>query len=134
VLGITVQDATLNWMRGQAYPAPPTELWMSVHSDSDAADGADISSTLGGRVRVQQANLSDPRYLDGQTSGKRQIVNLVAAVSAVASADAAANSFALWTAQLGGTRIISGTINPTVEITAGNPVLLLQGELSIRMS
>ncbi len=129
-----LQDATLNWMRGQPIDPPPAVLWMSFHSDTEATAAADVSYAFGGRVRIKQENLSEPRFLDGQSAGTRQIVNIAAAVSELASADASASSFAIWDSQVDGHRLISGTINPSAEIIKGNPVILLQGELSIRMT
>ena len=90
-----LQDATLNWMRGQPIDPPPAVLWMSFHSDTEATAAADVSYAFGGRVRIKQENLSEPRFLDGQSAGTRQIVNIAAAVSELASADASASSFAM---------------------------------------
>ncbi len=107
---------------------------MSLHSDINASDAADVSAALGGRIAVPQDFLSEPIYLDGQTTGTRQIVNIRAAVSQLATADVFIASFALWDSQSGGIRLISGTVDPATQVLEGDPGILLQGELSIRMS
>lgn len=132
-LDLYLQDANLQWLRGIPFPPPPAQLWMSLHSDVDATAGADVSSVLGGRAKVNQEFLSEPLFLDGESSGTRQIVNLKAALSQLAAADVAINSFALWNAQIGGIRLLIGTVTPTAEVRAGDPAVLLQGALSIRM-
>ncbi len=134
MLSLYTQDATLNWFKGQPFPPPPAELWMSLHSDVEATDSADVSAALGGRIRVPQDFLSEPIYLDGETSGTRQIVNTRSALSDLATADAFIASFALWDSPSGGIRLISGTVTPATQVLNGDPAILLQGELSIRMT
>lgn len=135
MLGQFLQDATLNFFRGIAYPSQPvTDLFVSLHSDADADDVADISSVVGGRIALPLSALSDPQFISGLTSGEREIVNLTSLVSGNASANDQAASFAVWTQPVGGDRMITGQINPLLQIKAGNPVILLQGELSIRLA
>lgn len=132
-LDLTLQNGVLNWLRGNTFPAPPANLYLSLHSDTVAGSNAEVSADLGGRIAIDQQFLSSPTFLDGQTSGTRQIVNSQAFLSGLAGTTVQVKSFAIWDAASGGNRLIYGTVNPEVTVQAGDPAIFLQGDLSLRI-
>ena len=130
----TIQDGLLDWLRGIAFPSPPAQLYLSLHSDTVASNGAEVSNDLGGRIEVDQAFLSTTRFLDGQTSGTRQIVNTRALITDLATAQVEVRSFAVWDAAVGGNRLLLGDVNPDVTVLEGDPAIFLQGDLSLRIT
>jgi hypothetical protein len=130
----TLQDGVLEWLRGNAFPSPPTALYLSLHYDTDASSAADVTSNLGGRIPVGQAFLSSTRFLDGESTGTRQVVNTQAFISGLATATVEIRSFALWDASSGGNRLLYGLVDPAVTVLEGDPAIFLQGDLSLRMS
>lgn len=123
----------LDWLRGTAFPAPPSALYLSLHSDTEATTGAEVSAALGGRVPIDQDKLSSTSYLDGQSSGARQIVNTVAFISDLATEQAEVQSFAIWDAPTGGNRLLFGAVSPAASVLEGDPAIFLQGDLSLRI-
>lgn len=130
----TLQDGVLEWLRGNAFPAAPTELYLSLHSDTAASNAADVTSNLGGRIAIDQSHLSTTRFLDGQSDGIRQVVNTQAFISGLATATVEVRSFAIWDASTGGNRLLYGLVDPAVTVLEGDPAIFLQGDLSLRMS
>lgn len=130
----TLQDGVLEWLRGNAFPAAPTVLYMSLHYDTTATNAADVSSSLGGRIAIDQSFLSSTRYLDGESDGTRQVVNTQAFVSELATATVTVRSFAIWDASTSGNRLLYGLVDPEVTVLEGDPAIFLQGDLSLRMS
>jgi hypothetical protein len=130
----TLQDGVLDWLRGNAFPSPPAALYLSLHSDTIASSGADVTSVLGGRIAIDQSLLSTTRFLDGLSEGTRQVVNIQAFISDLATATVEVRSFAIWDASSGGNRLLYGTVDPAAEVLEGDPAIFLQGDLSLRMS
>lgn len=130
----TLQDGVLEWLRGNAFPAAPTGLYLSLHSDTAASNAADVSSILGGRIAIDQSFLSSTRFLDGQSDGTRQVVNTQAFISELATATVQVRSFAIWDASTAGNRLLYGLVDPEVTVLEGDPAIFLQGDLSLRMS
>lgn len=130
----TLQDGVLEWLRGSAFPAAPTALHLSLHHDTIASNAADVSSSLGGRIAIDQSFLSTTRFLDGESDGTRQVVNTQAFISDLATATVQVRSFAIWDASSGGNRLLYGLVDPEVTVLEGDPAIFLQGDLSLRMS
>jgi hypothetical protein len=129
-----LQDGVLDWLRGVAFPSPPDALYLSLHSDTTASSGADVTSALGGRIEVDQAFLSTTRFLDGQSEGTRQVVNTQAFISGLATTGVEIRSFAIWDAATGGNRLLYGLVTPAAQVLEGDPAIFLQGDLALRMS
>jgi hypothetical protein len=130
----TLQDGVLDWLKGTPFSSPPTALYLSLHYDTEASSAADVSSSLGGRVAIDQAFLSSTRYLDGQSAGTRQVVNTRAFITELATATVTVASFGIWDASSGGNRLLYGLVEPEVTVLEGDPAIFLQGDLSLRMS
>jgi hypothetical protein len=143
-LTVTLQDSLLNWLRGTAFPAAPSQLFLSFHSAALADSGNEVSANLGGRVLLNvPAAFSVPRdSTAGDPGGPfpaapsaeplREIVNNTAIITGLASVDTGVASFGLWSAITSGTLWLRGDVIPDVTIVTGNPGVFLAGDLVLR--
>lgn len=128
-LSVITQDAQLNWFRGRPYPGPVDMLWLSYHAEPNATGLNEVSLVFGGRVAVLPADFSEPVNGEG---GLREISNLKAIISQNAQSDQLVGSVGLWDSQGGGTLLISAAFEPELQVAAGDPVVLLRGQLKLR--
>lgn len=128
-----IQDATLDWLRGSAFPPPPSALYLSLHSSTLASPGDEVSSAVGGRVLVNQSDFSTTRWLNGVDGGTREIVNNRAIVFDIASSQIEAVTFAIWDAPVSGVQLLKGDVIPDTTIAEGDPAVFLSGSLSLRV-
>ncbi len=133
-LGQVIQDGVLNWLKGQAFPSPPSVLHLGFHSDALAAIEAEVSANLGGRIAITGVDFGNTRWLNNIDGGTRELVNSRAFVTGLADAQVQVLSFGLWSAASSGFRYLRGTVDPGVTVLAGDPAVFLQGDLSLRIS
>ena len=129
-----VQDALLEWLRGDTFPPPPGGLYLSLHSTTVCDGGDEVSSVVGGRIAIATADLSTPRWLDGVDGGTREIVNARALVFEIATSLIEARTCAIWDAPIGGVQLIKGDVIPDTTIAEGDPAVFLSGSLSLRVN
>lgn len=128
-LSEALEDALLGWVLGTPFPAPPTELWLSLHSAAVPAAGNQINGWTGGnRLRLAAADFAAATAAPG---GGRQRLNARALMLGVAAADQPVASFAIWTAATGGQLLLSGDVTPDVTVKAGDPPVFLVGDLAL---
>lgn len=128
-----LQDAILNWLRGEAFPGPPATIYLSAHSAATASSGNEVSSAIGGRLACTAADFAPPVWQNDVVGGAREIVNRRAFVFEVATSTIEVKSFGLWTNESGGTLLLAGDVNPDVTVTEGDPLVFLMGDLVIRL-
>ena len=127
-----LSDATLNWLKGSAYPSAPVELHVSVHSADPGGAGTagDVTTAvLGGRVQLLQSNLGAPGASPG---GGRQISNTaVLTLSNSALASATLTHYGLWSASTAGNLLVSGQLTTPVPVVVGDILRFAAGQLVI---
>jgi hypothetical protein len=129
-LAQATEDAVLNWLLGTAFPAPPAQLWLALHSDGIPATGNEIKGWAGGdRVRIAAADFGP---IGNAPGGGRERLNGRAILLGVHTATQTVKSFGLWDAATGGTLLLAGDVSPDCTITAGNPPCFFSGDLSLR--
>lgn len=128
-LGVTLQDGLLNWFRGQSFPSPAVEMYLSFHSSTTVDAGTDVSAAMGGRVVVLPTDWSAPRsYGSG-----REIVNQRAFITGVATITLQIPTFGIWSSPTGGTLWLQGDVVPDATVNEGDPGVFLAGDLAIRL-
>jgi len=128
-LSQTLEDALLAWVLGTAFPAPPTALWLSLHSGAVPTGANQITGWSGGdRVQVRA---SDFAAATTATGGGRQRLNSRALMLGAHSSSQSVVSFALWDAATGGNLLLSGDVAPDVTVNAGDPPVFLSGDLAL---
>jgi hypothetical protein len=135
-----LQDAGLNWLRGTAFPAPPAELWLALHSGTPAVEGNEV----GGRVLVEVADLGTPRSgsreplpQDPWVPGNgelREITNINVINSDLLVDGSRLVAFSFWDAFTGGTLLLRGRLQQEVSVFAGDVFTLKPGDLLIRFT
>lgn len=129
-LAQATEDAVLNWLLGTAFPAPPAQLWLALHSDDAPASGNEIKGWAGGdRVRIAAADFGPIGHAPG---GGRERVNARAILLGVHAATQTVKSFGLWDAPTGGNLLLSGDVTPDCTVAAGDPPCFFSGDLSLR--
>lgn len=130
-LAQTYQDAVLSWLFGTAFPAPPAQLWLALHSDEAPAAGNEIKGWAGGnRIRVATTDFS----VAVGVAGGRQRSNNKAMMLGVHTAEQTVKAFGLWTDGTAGTLVLTGDVNPNGVIRAGDPPVFLVGDLILRVT
>jgi hypothetical protein len=129
-----LQDANLEWLRGNAFPPPPGQLWLSLHSSTTIDNSDEVSALVGGRIQVLAAWFSVPRWQDAVVGGTRETTNNRSLIFDLATGTVEVRTFSLWDASLGGTQFLTGDVIPDVTVVEGDPVVLLTGSLLIRVS
>ena len=129
-LSQTTEDAVLSWLLGTAFPAPPAQLWLALHSDENPAAGNEIKGWAGGdRLRVSAADFG---AAVNATGGGRQRSNNRALLLGAGSSAQLVKAFGLWDAATGGALLLSGDVGPDVTVAAGDPPVFLTGDLVLR--
>lgn len=127
-----LSDATLNWLRGSAYPAEPAALYVSIHADDPGEVGlyGDVTTAvIGGRVQLQQADLGAPGASPG---GGRQISNTaVLTLSNSALSSTTLTHFGIWTASTAGNFLLGGKLTTPVPVLVGDILRFAAGQLII---
>lgn len=126
-----VADPILLWLMGQAMPAPPAALYMSLHAQADPAVANEVTAQVGGRVRLLPAMFSTPRDSVGVPG--REIANTQAVVFSNATTDLTIRSFAIWTLQTGGNMLLTGDVIPDVLLRQGDPAIFSTGDMILRI-
>lgn len=125
-------DTILNWLRGTAFAAAPSGLYVSIHSADPGGAGTtgDVTTAvLGGRVQLLQANLGSPA---ASAEGGRQISNVAAlTLTSSALASATLTHYGVWTASSGGSFLVSGQLTAPVAAVTGDILRFAAGQLII---
>jgi len=126
------EDAVLAWLLGTAFPAPPAQVWLALHSGPQPALGNEIKGWAGGdRIRVAASDFSAAA---NATGGGRERLNSKALLLGVHTSPQTVQSFGLWDAASGGNLLLAGDVNPDVTVTAGDPPVFLTGDLALRVN
>jgi hypothetical protein len=129
-LSQATEDAILEWMLGKPFPAPPSQLWLSLHSDANPSSANEIQGWAGGdRLRLNASDFSGTANAPG---GGRERLNVKALLLGINGFTQQVKSFGLWDAAAGGSLLLSGDISPDVQVTAGDPPCFFSGDLSLR--
>lgn len=135
-----LQDAGLRWLKGTAFPAPPAQLWLTLHRALPASSGNEV----GNRVLVDPAELGEPRdasrdplpqvpFFPGNGE-LRDLTNLVDINSDLLLADEVLVGFSFWDASSGGTLLLRGALQAPVAVATGDVFVLRPGQLLIRFT
>lgn len=128
-LSIHMQDRLLNWFRGRPMGLTPDMLWLSFHSAYPASGMNETSALFGGRLALLPSELAEP--VTGN-AGLREITNTRALVSQPVSSQQTLAGLGVWDAQLGGNLLLAAVYDPELVVEAGNPHVLLVGQLRLR--
>jgi hypothetical protein len=129
-LAQATQDALLDWLLGTAFPTPPEQLYLAVHSGPSPSLDNEISGWAGGdRLRVTASDFAPAADAAGDG---RQRSNSRALLLGIHTLPQTIASFGLWDAATGGNLILNGVIDPVVELEAGNPPVFLVGALALQ--
>lgn len=128
-LSQALEDAVLNWVLGAAFPAPPSAVWLSLHSGAVPTSSNEISAWAGGsRLRVFASDFA--AATTAPTGGRRRLNARALLLGAPASSQPVA-SFAIWDAATGGNMLLTGDVVPDVTVNAGDPPVFLTGDLAL---
>lgn len=128
-LSQALEDALLAWVLGSAFPAPPTELWLSLHNGPVPTAGNQINGWAGGdRLQISAADFA---AASTAPEGGRQRLNARALMLGSQNATQAVASFAIWDAASGGNWLLSGDVVPDATVNAGDPPVFLSGDLAL---
>ena len=128
-LSQALEDAVLNWVLGEAFPAPPSAIWLSLHSGAVPTAGNEISAWAGGsRLRMFPSDFAAAST--APTGGRRRLNARALLLGAPASSQQVA-SFAVWDAATGGNILLTGDVVPDATVNAGDPPVFLTGDLSL---
>lgn len=129
-LSQTTEDAILAWLLGTAFPAPPRETWLSLHS-SESVDGTtEIRGWSGGdRIRLTAADFG---AVSSTSDGGRARVNLRALAFGAHANDQTVRAFGLWDDPAGGNLLLVGGVVPDVTIRAGDPPIFLTNDFTLK--
>jgi hypothetical protein len=131
-LSQVTEDAVLAWLLGTAFPAPPAQLWLALHSGAQPALGNEIKGWAGGdRIRVAAADFAAPQ---AAAAGGRERLNSKALLLGAHSSPQTVVSFGLWDAATGGQLLMAGDVSPDVTVKAGDPAVFLTGDLALRVN
>lgn len=130
-------DQNLNWLAGTAFPAAPTNLYVTIHSATPTDDGsaANITATVTGsanRILLAQANLAAITAASG--GGRERITTAVLTITGTSvnvSAETASH-FAIWDAIAGGNLLLHDELTAPVVINTGADVKFPVGDLVLR--
>jgi len=130
-LSQVTEDAVLDWLLGVPFPAPPTEVWLALHSEDAPTLGNEIKGWAGGdRIRISAADFAAVANAAG---GGRERLNAKALLLGIHSANQTVKAFGLWNASTGGALLLAGDVGPDVTVRAGDPPVFLTGDLSLRV-
>jgi hypothetical protein len=128
-----LSDATLNWFRGTAFPAPPSSaVFLSLHSSDPGPNGTsgDITQLIAvSRAVVDLAVFGAP---GNRPAGGRQISNTSRVLftnSAVGTG--LATHFGIWRAATAGDFLAYGLLAPPATILVGDVIDFPVGQLII---
>lgn len=128
-------DSNLNWFRGNSFVAPPTTVYVSLHTADPGPTGitADVTTAVaGGRAALSVAALSAPTNATPPATG-RQISNTsTVALSASAAGSALITHFGIWSAASGGNFLTYGTLVNPLSVFTGDVLEFPVGQLVIR--
>lgn len=129
-LSQTLEDALLGWVLGTPFPAPPSAIWLSLHSGEVPSAGNEIVTWNGG----SRLRLTGPDFAAATTAptGGRQRLNARAFMLGASPSSQQVKSFALWDAASGGTILLTGDVVPDVTVNAGDPPVFLTGDLALQ--
>lgn len=127
----------LNWLAGTAFPAAPTNLYVTIHSASPADDGsaANITGTVtnsSDRILLAQSNLAAVASASG--GGYERITTAVLTISASSfnSVAATTSHFAIWDAITGGNLLLHDALTAPVIIQPNANVRFPIGDIKLR--
>ena len=127
-----VEDGLLGWLKGETFPSPPGSVYLSLHSGSPATAGNEISANFGGRREILPADFSSLTWESGIPDTSRIMTNSKGIVFDLAASTLEAVAFALWDAGTDANMLISGSVTSGGQVQAGDPAVLLAGELVVR--
>lgn len=132
----TLATSILNWLlRNQAMPAPPSELWIALHSGSTPTVANEVTASVGGRVRVDASFFTSvPAPVVGVTA--MELINTRAISFGTAQVALNVFTFTLWTTQAGtvdAELMMSGDVIPDVALRVGDPALFSIGDFIVRV-
>jgi hypothetical protein len=127
----------LNWVKGTAFPAAPTALFITIHSATPGNDGsaANITSTVtgsGNRIQLPQADLAAVTVVGGGGFERLNSQVIIITNSAVNGASAFASHAALWDANSGGNLLFHDALSVVTEIQFGDLVKFDPSTFSVR--
>jgi hypothetical protein len=128
-------DANLNWLRGDAFPAPPSvNIFVSLHSSDPGYNGVNgdvTTALLGGRVAVPLTSFVAPSDVPGG-KGRQTSNSTLVSLSEAALDSATVTHFGLWSAVSAGNFLTYGLLSPAANFLVGDIIRFPIGQLVIR--
>lgn len=131
-------DEILDWIKGGAFPAALSNVYISIHTASPGTNGTgnDVTATVTGSANRTQIASSAFTAPANATGGGREITNTgVVSItgSAVNGSVQTISHFGVWDAQTAGNFLASGILTTPVGIQNGDTVQFNVGALAIRV-
>jgi hypothetical protein len=134
------QDLFLNWLRGVAFPAPPSSFWLSLHDGLVAGP----NNAIGGRMEVEPSDLGSPRSADlselphdpwmPSPGDLRELSTVKGINTGLFEQNSRLLSWALWDAQTGGNLILRGVLQSYLDVEPGDVVAFNRGDIVFRVT
>ena len=127
-----LEDGLLGWLKGSAFPAAPSTIYLSLHAGTPVTSVNEISSNFGGRQALTAADLSALTWEGGIPDSSRQMSNSRGIVYELAISTVTVAGWRLWDAGTSGNLLVSGEVLAGGTITAGDPAVILAGDLVVK--
>ena len=130
-------DEILDWIKGGAFPAALSNVYVSVHSANPGTAGTsgDVTNTVNGSGRVTVSSAAFTAIASA-VGGGREITNtgvILISSSSVNVSPVTISHFGIWDAATAGNFLASGSLTTPVEIQSGDTVQFNTGALAIRV-
>lgn len=133
-----IQDNLLDWVKGSAFPAAPTNLYISLHNGDPGENGAasDVTATITGianRPLLLQANLGPNGSVSpaGREAANTALITITS--SAVNASSLFVSHIALWSTITGAGCLYQDAQSTVTEVSLGDLVKFDIGAFVIRV-
>jgi hypothetical protein len=123
MLGSTIQSELIDWIRGNAFPAAPSAVYISLHTADPGATGASEHGATAGYAR-EVATFDAAGDLAAEIEFAEATANYSAAIT----------HFGLWDASSGGGFIVGGPLAASATISDGEVPRLAAGAVSLELN
>jgi hypothetical protein len=130
-----LSQSTLNWFRTQQFDAPPSNLFISLHTANPGVNGVDADVTVsvaGARGTLSSANLSAPTSSPAPSGGFQVSNTSPVLMTSSAQAPAVLTFFGLWNSVSGGSFLAYAPLDSPVSVSAGDVLQFTTAQLIIR--
>lgn len=129
-------DKILTWVKGTAFPAALSTVYVSLHSGDPGTAGTNnnVQSTITGSANRTSVTTSTFSAVGAAPGGGFQVTNSnPVQITTNASGGATVTYFGVWDAVTGGNFLASGQLTTSVDVVSGDTVQFNAGALAIRL-